>query len=101
MSPAPATIEREGERYLLRGAVTLHTAAALLAQGARSFEGARPVVDFSGVTAADSSALSLMLEWARLLRSQGRDIVFDKLGADLKSLSDLYGIADLLPIAAE
>jgi phospholipid transport system transporter-binding protein len=94
-------IERRGDRYLIGGRVTLDTVAALRAQGLREFEGARPVVDFSGVEAADSSALSLMLEWLREFRAQGRDIAFARLGASLGSLAALYGIADLIPIAAE
>lgn len=94
-------IRRQGDRYLVEGAVTLDTVAGLLAEGIRSFEGERPLVDFCAVEAADSSALSLMLEWARQLKRQGRDIAFANLGADLTSLTHLYGIADLIPIAAE
>ncbi len=87
--------------YRIEGAVTLETVGILLAQGLGSFEGPRPRVDFSGVQAVDSSALSLMLEWTRQLRRQGRDIAFANLGPSLASLSHLYGIADLIPIAAE
>lgn len=94
-------IRRQGDRYLVEGEVTLDTVAGLLAEGIRSFEGERPLVDFSAVQAADSSALSLMLEWNRQLKRQGRDIAFANLGADLSSLTHLYGIADLIPIAAE
>lgn len=94
-------IRRQGDRYLVEGAVTLDTVAGLLAEGIRSFEGERPLVDFSAAEAADSSALSLMLEWVRQLKRQGRDIAFANLGADLTSLTHLYGIADLIPIAAE
>lgn len=94
-------IRREGDRYLVEGAVTLDTVAGLLADGIRSFEGKRPLVDFSTVKAADSSALSLMLEWARQLRRQGRDITFANVGDNLTSLILLYGIAELIPIAAE
>jgi phospholipid transport system transporter-binding protein len=94
-------IRREGDRYLVEGAVTLETVDALLAEGMRCFEGGRLVVDLSGVDAADSSALSLMLEWQRRLRREGREIGFARLGANLISLTHLYGIADLIPIAAE
>ena len=94
-------IRREGDRYLVEGAVTLDTVAGLLVDGIRSFAGKRPLVDFSAVEAVDSSALSLMLEWARQLKRQGRDIAFANVGDDLTSLTHLYGIADLIPIAAE
>jgi phospholipid transport system transporter-binding protein len=94
-------IKREGDRYLVEGPITLDTVTGLLAEGFRSFEGQRPLVDFAAVKAADSSALSLMLEWARQLKRQGREIAFANLGANLTSLTQLYGIADLIPIAAE
>ena len=94
-------IRRDGDRYLVEGDITLDTVTGLLAEGLRSFEGKQPVVDFSVVKAADSSALSLMLEWQRQLKRQGRDIAFTRLGASLTSLTHLYGIADLIPIGAE
>jgi ABC-type transporter Mla MlaB component len=94
-------IRREADRYLVEGTVTLDTVAGLLAEGLRIFEGRRPVVDFSGAHAADSSALSLMLEWQRHLKREGRDIAFTRVGANLVSLTHLYGIADLIPIGAE
>ncbi len=94
-------IRRVGEDYRVEGPVTLATVGNLLAQGLDRFEGARPRVDFSGVDAVESSALSLILEWTRRLRAQGRDIAFLNLGPSLTSLSHLYGIADLIPVAPE
>lgn len=94
-------IRRIGGDFRIEGAVTLDTVGALLPEGLGSFEGPRPRVDFSGVDSVDSSALSLMLEWTRQLRLQGRDVVFLNLGTSLTSLSHLYGIADLIPVAAE
>ena len=60
------------------------------------------VVDFSGVTDADSSAHQpdAGMDAAQLKR-EGRDIAFANLGANLGSLAELYGVADLIPIAAE
>ena len=101
MSSAAASLTRDGAVWRLEGDVTHATVAALLGEGLRSFEGERPVVDCSAVRGADSSALSLMLEWGRRLRAQGRAIAFTGLGANLHSLMHLYGIADLIPIAAE
>jgi phospholipid transport system transporter-binding protein len=94
-------IRREADRYLVEGRVALDTVTELLAEGLRSFEGRRPLVDLSAVKAADSSALSLMLEWQRQLKRQGRSIAFTGIGANLVSLTHLYGIADLIQIAAE
>ncbi|HWA14312.1 MAG TPA: STAS domain-containing protein [Burkholderiales bacterium] len=104
MSPGPAAaacLRRDGPFWRLEGDVTHGSVTGLLAEGLRSFEGNRPVVDCTGIGAADSSVLSLMLEWHRQLQSQGRHIAFTGLGANLHSLMHLYGIADLIPIAAE
>jgi phospholipid transport system transporter-binding protein len=94
-------ISKKGERYLIEGPVTLAGVTALLAEGSRSFEGTPVVVDFSGVTEADSSAISLMLEWTRRMHGGNRQIFFANLGESLVSIANLYGVKDLIPIAAE
>jgi phospholipid transport system transporter-binding protein len=94
-------IRQDGERYRVEGPVTLESVASLLDEGLGVFQGARPVVDFGGVDKVDSAALSLMLEWNRRLGAQGRAIAYTNLGPSLLSLARLYGIADLIPIAAE
>lgn len=96
-----ASLRHDGGVYRLEGEVNHGSVKNLLADGLRSFKGDRLVVECSGISAADSSALSLMLEWSRQLRAQGRSIAFSGLGANLHSLMHLYGIADLIPIAAE
>jgi len=94
-------ISKQGERYLIEGPLTLAGVTALLAEGSRSFEGTPVVVDFSGVTEADSSAISLMLEWTRRMHGGNRQIFFANLGESLVSIANLYGVKDLIPIAAE
>jgi phospholipid transport system transporter-binding protein len=63
------------------------------------FAGSNLVVDLSGVSEVDSSALSLLLEWQRTARAAGRVIAFTHLPANLKSLADLYGVSELLGVA--
>jgi phospholipid transport system transporter-binding protein len=92
-------IVREGDRYLIKGAVTLENVSALLAEAWPLFEGDRVVVDFGNVADVDSAAISLMLEWARRLRTQGRLIEFANLGRNLASLAALYGVVELIPHA--
>jgi len=94
-------IRKQGDRYLIEGPVTLAGVSALLAEGSRSFEGNRVVVDFSGVTEADSSAISLLLEWTRRMHGGNRQIFFAHLGESLVSIANLYGVEDLIPVAAE
>jgi len=94
-------IRKQGERYLIEGPVTLAGVSALLAEGVRSFEGNPVLVDLSGVTEADSSAISLMLEWTRSMHGSNRQIFFANLGESLVSIANLYGVTDLIPVAAE
>jgi phospholipid transport system transporter-binding protein len=94
-------ISRQGNRYRIEGAVTLAGVSALLEEGSRSFEGDRIVVDLSGVTEADSSAISVMLEWTRRMHALNRKIFFANLGESLVSIANLYGVTDLIPVAAQ
>ena len=94
-------ITKQGDRYLIEGPVTLAGVSALLAEGSRTLEGSPVVVDFSGVTEADSSAISLMLEWTRRMHRSDRQIYFANLGESLVSIANLYGVTDLIPVAAE
>lgn len=94
-------IERRGSRCLVHGSVNHAVVPALLAEGERLFDGARLVFDFSAAQAEDSSALSLMLEWVRRGAASNTPVEFAGLRPPLLSLLDLYGLAELIPLAAE
>lgn len=83
-------------RCTVQGPVTVNNVVSLLAQGAERFTGQRVVVDLSGVTEVDSSALSMLLEWRREAVRNGREILYRNLPGSLKSLADLYGVTELL-----
>jgi phospholipid transport system transporter-binding protein len=93
-------IVKQGDRYLIDGPVTLENVGDLIAEGA-AFEGDRVVVDLAGVTRADSSVLSLLLEWTRRFSGSGRQIAFANLSHNLQSMAQLYGVVDLIPAAAD
>ena len=93
-------IVRQGNRFLIDGPITLDEVSALIDEG-KAFEGENVVIDLAGVTSADSSALSLFLEWRRRFGGDGRPIAFANMSHNLRSLAELYGIVDLIPIAAE
>jgi phospholipid transport system transporter-binding protein len=93
-------IVKEADRYLIDGPVTLDNVGDLIAEGT-AFEGDRVIVDLARVTRADSSLLSLLLEWTRRFGGSGRKIAFANLSPDLRSLADLYGVVDLIPVAAD
>jgi phospholipid transport system transporter-binding protein len=93
-------IVKQGNRYLIDGPVTLDNVGDLIAEGT-AFDGDRVIVDLAGVTRADSSVLSLLLEWTRRFSGSGRQIAFANLSQDLQSMAELYGIVDLIPVAAD
>lgn len=93
-------IRRDGDSLFLEGALTLGTVTGLagavqdhLRQGAR-------VVDFSGVTEVDSSAVALALEWQHQAAESNRGLRFANLPAAMKNLAELYGVSELLQPAS-
>ncbi len=93
-------ISRQTDRYFLEGPVTLDNVGKLIAESS-AFEGNSVVVDLGRVTRADSSALSLLLEWVRRFAESDRQIAFANVSQNMRSLAELYGIADLIPVAAD
>jgi phospholipid transport system transporter-binding protein len=87
-------LTREGDQLKVAGPLTIEHAAALLAASQGMLSGVAEV-DLSGVTEVDSAAVSLLLEWRR--QAQNGTLRFTHLPDALKSLADLYGVADLIP----
>jgi len=93
-------IRRDGRKLIVSGPVTLANAAQVLEQGRQHFaEGVR-AVDFGEVTEVDSSALALALAWLREARAAKHEITFANLPEALQTLARLYGVEELLPLAA-
>jgi phospholipid transport system transporter-binding protein len=82
-------------RCTVSGPITMHNATAVLEEGKRLFSTA-VVVDLSGISELDSSAVSLLLEWRRAAKADKRSIRFVNIPANLQSLADLYGVSELL-----
>jgi phospholipid transport system transporter-binding protein len=97
VTEVPATRD---EVLKLDGALSFETIPAVLAQSAEY--AARPdlpdrlTIDFSAITAVDSAAVALLLEWRRLAAERGKTLIFTHLPANLLALADLYGVADLI-----
>ncbi len=94
-----AQIDSDGGRLRVSGPITLVTAAELAAAADRHLNG-DVVVDLSGVTEVDSSALSFIFEWRRAAQRRQCKVSFCNLPASLASLAELYGVTDLIPAAA-
>jgi phospholipid transport system transporter-binding protein len=89
-------IVRDGDRLRVAGPITLATVGALRAEGLALLAGPAVRVDLAGAQEVDSSALSLLLEWARAARAAGGRLTFENLPANLQALARLYGVLELL-----
>ena len=55
-------------------------------------------IDLSGVSRADSAALSLLVEWVRLSTTRGLSLTFRHLPEHLETMARTYNLEPLLPI---
>lgn len=90
-------IAREGDRLVLSGRLVMSNVPALYESGLQHLASEDLLVDFSGVEAVDSSAVSMLLGWTRAAQKQGRSLRVESMPEDLKSLAHLYGVDEMLP----
>jgi phospholipid transport system transporter-binding protein len=81
----------------LEGAVTVENAARLLRELKPNLERGIGVLDLSGVEQVDSAALALIFSSVRQARAAGRELRLSGLPANIMTLAELYGVAELLP----
>jgi phospholipid transport system transporter-binding protein len=91
-------IERDGNRLVVRGAVTLADVSQWRESGLAAIDRDGLTIDLAGVSEADSSALSLLLEWQRAAKARGFGIRYRGLPDNLRSLAQVYGILELLAL---
>ncbi|MGH8688202.1 MAG: STAS domain-containing protein [Burkholderiales bacterium] len=89
-------IRIEGARLIVSGPATLATASALLEQARGPLAGEVREVDLGEVTDVDSSLLAVLFAWLREAHARGHGLSLLRLPADLTSLAQLYGVAELL-----
>ena len=83
------------------GRLTLEATTALFKQGLPMEQNKEAlVVDMAAVEAVDSSAVSLMLSWLRAAQRQQVKLEFINVPDNLRSLANLYDVADSLALSA-
>ena len=87
--------EREGQLFI-SGALNQQTAASLLSAGEPLVALADRVVNLSGVSAVDSSAVAVLLGWMRAARAAGKALSIVEAPAAFVSLVSLYGVTPIL-----
>lgn len=92
-----------GENVIqISGRLTMATISALFGKGLPWEEGMGDcVIDFAKVAVVDSSAVSLMLTWLRTAKRKNVGLSFINVPDNLRSLANLYGVAELLALPVE
>ncbi len=99
--PTAKLVSLAAGRYSVSGELSFATATDLLAQSQALFAGESGIeLDLSGVTHADSAGLSLLIEWLRQARLQGRQLRYVALPAQLKTLAGISDVDGLLATTA-
>ncbi|WP_442783136.1 STAS domain-containing protein [Collimonas fungivorans] len=76
--------------------LTVGNAKVTLEEGLRAIAGGETEIDLGDVVAVDSAAVATLLAWQCAALNQGLNLHFSSLPANLESLIDLYGVAELL-----
>jgi phospholipid transport system transporter-binding protein len=80
----------------LSGAVVINSVQALLSASQALPLTPNTTVNFANVTDIDTAAISLILEWKRRAQRENLPLKFVNLPANLISLMQLYGVAELI-----
>jgi phospholipid transport system transporter-binding protein len=91
-------IRREGGCMQVSGRLTMDTIGNAFDAAMLPLEGKEWTVDLAQVEAADSAAVGMLLSWVRSAQRHGANLVFINTPENLRSLAELYGVADALPL---
>ena len=92
-------LEVDGEgRFRLSGAATLHSVAALRAEGLQAFAASSGdiTLNLAELTRVDSAGLALLIDWLAWARSASRTLRFTALPAALLALARLSDVEAFL-----
>ena len=92
-------ILREADRLIVTAPLIMDNARRLLEAGRDALLAGEQVIDLGQVVEADSSALAVMLGWMRAANVSRSTVKFANIPAGVRSLAELYGVAELLPLA--
>lgn len=93
-------IFRDGDRVIMNGPVTIDNVVMLTQNGIALFDDRLVTIDLTKVTEVDSTIISMLLEWLRATRKNSHPLQFVNMPESLKSLIQLYGVAELIPVPA-
>jgi phospholipid transport system transporter-binding protein len=91
-------IFRDGDRVIMNGPVTIDNVVMLTQNGIALFDDRLVTIDLAKVTEVDSTIISMLLEWLRATRKNSHPLQFVNMPESLKSLIQLYGVEELIPV---
>lgn len=83
-------------RWNLNGDVVIATVSAILAASKSLNMAVNTTIDFAQVKDIDTATISLILEWQRRAKKENLTLKLENLPANLLSLAQLYGVAELI-----
>lgn len=92
-------IEREAQRLFVKVPMVMANARSLLEAGRAAMQPGEQIFDLGRITGADSSAIAVMLGWLRLANRSRSTVRFAHIPPGVRSLAELYGVSELLPLA--
>jgi phospholipid transport system transporter-binding protein len=93
-------VSTQDNRLQLSGPVVMQNLASLYQASLAKVAAGDTVIDMAGVTEADSSAVSLLLDLRREGLRHAHKVSVVNLPDSVKSLAKLYGVGELLPAQA-
>jgi phospholipid transport system transporter-binding protein len=91
-----AQIAQIDTHWEITGDVLIGTVSQLLATSKTLSLSNNTVIDFAKVEDIDTSTISLILEWKRRAQLENQSVTYVNLPANLTSLTQLYGVAELI-----
>jgi len=91
-----AQIAQIDNRWDISGDVVIGAVPALLEVSKSLSFIDNATVDFANATDIDTSTISLILEWKRRAQKENKPLKFVNLPANLITLTQLYGVAELI-----
>ena len=89
-------IPREDGNLSVEGSITIDNVAEVAARGIALLDRDGVTFDLAGLTEADSSVVSLLLEWRREAARRSRHMHIANMPENLSSLVRLYGVSELI-----
>jgi phospholipid transport system transporter-binding protein len=92
-------IEKRADCLAVTVPLVMANARGLLDAGRALLQPGEVVFDLAAAVEADSSAVAVMLGLVRAAPSRGASVKFSNVPAGVRSLAELYGVAELISLA--